>query len=198
MAFTLPALPYAYDALEPVIDEQTMSIHHTKHHQWYVTKLNAALEDSDYSNRTIEELMTKIDTLPDEIETSVRNNGWWHFNHSLFWTTMIPGGKPMSSEFEQRMIRSFGSIAQAKELFTQAAASQFGSGRAWIAVDGDQLTIESTPNQDNPLMDGRTPILGVDVREHAYYLQYQNRRPDYINARWDNINRQQVENNASA
>jgi len=194
MAYTLPDLPYAFDALEPHIDAKTMEIHHDKHHATYVAKLNAAIENTDLGNLPIEELMAKIDTVPENIRTAVRNNGGGHANHSLFWTIMSPngGGEP-KGELAAAINATFGSFEKFKEQFSDAAANRFGSGWAWLCLDGNKnLHIESTPNQDTPLMNGHTPILGLDVWEHAYYLKYQNRRPEYINAFFNVINWDEV------
>ena len=193
MAFSLPDLPYAHDALEPSIDARTMEIHHGKHHAGYVSKLNAALEGhADLASRTIEQLVGDLGSLPDSIRTAVRNNGGGHFNHSLFWTVMGPaGGGAPSGALADAIDAAFGSFDGFKEKFAAAGATRFGSGWAWLGVGGDgRLCVCSTPNQDNPLMRGVveclcTPILGLDVWEHAYYLKYQNRRPDYIAAFWD-------------
>lgn len=183
MAYSLPALPYATDALEPHIDAKTMEIHHGKHHSGYVAKVNAAIEGTDLGNKTIEELVSNLDSVPENIRGAVRNNGGGHANHSLFWTVMSPsgGGEP-SGELADAINAEFGSFDGFKEKFSAAAATRFGSGWAWLSVDGGKLVVESSANQDNPLMDGRIPILGLDVWEHAYYLNYQNRRPDYIAA----------------
>ena len=184
MAFTLPDLPYAFDALAPHIDAQTMEIHHGKHHNTYVTKLNDAVSGSDLANQAIEDVCRNIETVPDKIRTAVRNNGGGHANHSLFWTVMSSGGggEP-SGPLAEAINASLGGFASFKEQFTAAALGRFGSGWAWLSVDGaGKLVVESTPNQDNPYMHGNTPILGLDVWEHAYYLNYQNRRPDYVAA----------------
>jgi Fe-Mn family superoxide dismutase len=197
MAFTLPELPYSYDALEPHIDKETMTIHHTKHHGGYVTKLNAAIEGTEWEAKTIEEMVASLNSVPDTIRTAVRNNGGGHANHSLFWTVMSPngGGEP-SGALANAITSTFGSFATFQEQFNAAATTRFGSGWAWLVVGKDgKLAVTSTPNQDNPLTDGLTPILGLDVWEHAYYLKYQNRRPDYITAWWSVINWQQVAEN---
>ncbi|QDS99719.1 superoxide dismutase [Adhaeretor mobilis] len=183
MAYTLPDLPYANDALEPHIDAQTMEIHHDKHHNGYVTKLNAALEGTGI-DKSIEDLCRNLDAVPKDKQGAVRNNGGGHANHSLFWTTMSPdgGGKPVGAlgEAIDNELNGFDGF---KDEFAKAAATRFGSGWAWLSVDSSgKLVVESTPNQDNPYMSGNTPILGIDVWEHAYYLKYQNRRPDYIEA----------------
>ena len=187
MAFTLPPLPYAYDALEPHIDARTMEIHYTKHHQAYVNNLNAAIEKApELANRSLDELMKGINSVPESVRTAVRNNGGGHWNHSLFWQIMgkNKGGEP-SGKLADAIKASFGDFSKFKEQFAAAGASRFGSGWAWLIKDGGKLAIVSTPNQDNPLMDGKEPIMGLDVWEHAYYLKYQNRRPDYISAWWN-------------
>jgi Fe-Mn family superoxide dismutase len=184
MAYKLPDLPYAYDALEPHIDARTMEIHHTKHHNAYVTKVNDAIEGTDLGNQTIEELITNLDKVPEKIRGAVRNNGGGHVNHSLFWTVMSPsgGGEP-SGKLAEAITSDLGGFDAFKEAFSNAAATRFGSGWAWLSVDpNNKLVVESTPNQDSPLTGGNTPILGLDVWEHAYYLNYQNKRPDYIAA----------------
>lgn len=187
MAYSLPDLPYPSDALEPHIDARTMEIHHGKHHNAYVTKLNDALESAGMSaDMPIEELCAKLDTVPEQVRTAVRNNGGGHANHSLFWTVMSPqGGGTPSGDLATAIDSELGGFDKFKEDFSNAAATRFGSGWAWLTVDGGKLKVESTPNQDNPWMEGRTPILGLDVWEHAYYLHYQNRRPDYIAAFWN-------------
>jgi superoxide dismutase, Fe-Mn family len=185
MAFSLPPLPYDYKALEPHIDEQTMRIHHDKHHGAYVNNLNAALEQHpDLQKKSIEELLGKIDALPEAIRTPVRNNGGGHANHSMFWTIMgSKGGGTPSGDLAKAIDSDVGGFDKFKEAFTKAAVTRFGSGWAWLSVDkAGKLSVESTPNQDNTYMTGKTPILGVDVWEHAYYLNYQNRRPDYVAA----------------
>lgn len=188
MAHTLPALPYAHDALEPHIDAQTMEIHHGKHHQGYVNNLNAALEGhDDLAKLDVEELLRNIDDVPEDIKQAVINNGGGHANHSLFWSIMSPnGGQPSSGEVGDAIKSAFGSLEAANEEFTTAATKRFGSGWAWLVIGDDGLEIYSTANQDSPLMQGHTPILGIDVWEHAYYLNYQNRRPDYVDA-WKNV-----------
>lgn len=195
MAFELPALPYASNALEPHIDAQTMEIHHGKHHNAYVTNLNKALEGhSDLQSKSLEELLTSLDSLPENIRTAVRNNGGGHANHSMFWQIMGPngGGEPTGA-LAQAINSAFGSFSQFKEQFAAAAAGRFGSGWAWLVVAPDgSLSITSTPNQDTPVMEGKNPILGLDVWEHAYYLKYQNRRPDYVAAFWNVINWDEV------
>lgn len=195
MAFELPPLPYASNALEPHIDQQTMEIHHGKHHNAYVTNLNKALEgQADLQNKSLEELLTSLNTLPSNIQTAVRNNGGGHWNHSLFWQIMSPnGGGAPSGDLANAINSAFGSFDAFKEQFAAAAAGRFGSGWAWLVVAPDgSLSITSTPNQDNPLMEGKTAILGLDVWEHAYYLKYQNRRPDYISAWWNVVNWEEV------
>ncbi len=194
MAYKLPELPYAYDALEPHIDKETMNIHHTKHHNTYVTNLNAAVEGkADLENKSIEELISNLDAVPEDIRTAVRNNGGGHANHSLFWTILCPnGGGAPTGELADAIANKFGSFDQFKEEFANAAKTRFGSGWAWLVVNNGELEVTSTPNQDSPLMEGKTPILGLDVWEHAYYLNYQNRRPDYISAffnvvKWDEV-----------
>ncbi|QDT42624.1 Superoxide dismutase [Mn] [Gimesia alba] len=194
MAYTLPELPYAYDALEPHIDARTMEIHHTKHHQAYISKANAALEGhDDLAAKSIEDLVSDLSAVPESIRGAIRNNGGGHANHSLFWTVMSPngGGNP-SGALGDDINSTFGSYDAFKEQFSNAAATRFGSGWAWLSVDGGKLVVESTPNQDTPLSEGRTPILGLDVWEHAYYLNYQNKRPDYISAFYNVINWEEV------
>ncbi|MEC1261188.1 superoxide dismutase SodA [Bacillus swezeyi] len=194
MAYKLPELPYAYDALEPHIDKETMNIHHTKHHNTYVTKLNDAVAGKqDLESKSVEELVANLDAVPESIRTAVRNNGGGHANHSLFWTLLSPnGGGAPSGELAEAIDKKFGSFDQFKEDFAAAAAGRFGSGWAWLVVNNRELEITSTPNQDSPLSEGKTPILGLDVWEHAYYLNYQNRRPDYIKAFWNVVNWDEV------
>ncbi len=191
MAFELPKLPYAYDALEPHFDAKTMEIHHTKHHQTYVTKLNEAVASAPaLAGKSLEELLTGIATVPDNVRGAVRNHGGGHHNHSLFWTVLGPncGGEP-TGDTAAALSAEFGSFATFKEKFSAVAAAHFGSGWAWLAVDkAGKLVLKSLPNQDSPLMEGLTPVLGLDVWEHAYYLKYQNRRPDYIAAFWNVVN----------
>jgi superoxide dismutase, Fe-Mn family len=194
--YQLPALPYEANALEPHFDGQTMNIHHDRHHATYVNNLNAALEGlDDLSSKSVEELIANLDAVPENIRTAVRNNGGGHANHSLFWTILAPnaGGAP-TGEIAEGINQAFGSYDQFKEEFTKAATGRFGSGWAWLVVDNGQLAITSTPNQDSPLMEGKKPVLGLDVWEHAYYLNYQNKRPDYIGAffnliNWDEVNK---------
>ncbi len=187
MAFELPALPYAYDALTPYIDEQTMTIHHTKHHNAYLTKLNDAIAGSELESQTAEQIISNLDAVPENIRGAVRNNGGGYVNHCLFWTVMGPGkgGEPTGA-LADAIQSAFGDFATFKAEFSNAAATRFGSGWAWLVVNSGSLAVTSTPNQDSPLMDGSgTPVLGLDVWEHAYYLNYQNRRPDYIEAWWN-------------
>jgi Fe-Mn family superoxide dismutase len=191
MSFSLPPLPYAYDALAPHIDEQTMRIHHDKHHAAYVNNLNAALEGQDaLLAMPIEALITDLSRVPEAKRTAVRNNGGGHANHTMFWEMMAPGGdRAPAGTLATALESAFGPMDAMKEQFNKAGTGRFGSGWAWISVDGQgALTIESTANQDSPLMEGRTPILGCDVWEHAYYLNYQNRRPDYLAAWWNTVN----------
>ena len=194
MAYSLPDLPYAYDALEPHIDVRTMEIHHTKHHQAYINKVNDALAGTDLADTCIIEVMKNLSSVPADKRVAVQNNGGGHANHSLFWTILSPnGGGHPSGDLAKAIDAKFGSIDAMKEQFNNAAATRFGSGWAWLSVDGQgELVVESTPNQDTPLSDGRTPILGLDVWEHAYYLNYQNRRPDYISAFWNVVNWDEV------
>ncbi|MFQ6046652.1 MAG: superoxide dismutase [Gemmatimonadales bacterium] len=194
MAHTLPDLPYAHDALEPHIDARTMEIHHGKHHQAYVDKLNAALEKHpNLQEKSVEELIGDILSVPEDIRTAVRNNGGGHANHSLFWTVMSPsgGGQPEGT-LADAIKSAFGDFDTFRQRFSDAAATRFGSGWAWLTVQGGTLAVQSTPNQDSPLMEGKTPILGLDVWEHAYYLKYQNRRPEYIAAWWNLVNWEEV------
>ncbi|SFL94143.1 superoxide dismutase, Fe-Mn family [Gracilibacillus orientalis] len=181
--FTLPELGYSFDALEPHIDQKTMEIHHGKHHQTYVTKLNAALEGHALADKSLEALLADLNSIPENIRTAVRNNGGGHFNHTFFWEVIAPGSKTDKPEGElaKAIDGAFGSFDQFKEEFSNAATTRFGSGWAWLVVNADgKLEVTSTPNQDNPISEGKTAILGIDVWEHAYYLNYQNRRPDYI------------------
>jgi Fe-Mn family superoxide dismutase len=187
MAFEVPDLPYAYDALEPHVDEATMKVHHDKHHQAYVDKANGALEGTEWEDKPIEEVLQNLDSLPDDKKGPVRNNGGGHANHTFFWQIMSPdgGGEP-SGSLGDAINEKFGSFDDFKEKFKAAGVGQFGSGWAWLVKDGDGVDITSTPNQDTPVMEGKTPIIGIDVWEHAYYLKYQNKRPDYIEA-WFNV-----------
>ena len=194
MAHELPKLPYDYAALEPHIDARTMEIHHSKHHQAYVTNLNAALDKhSELHSKSLDDLLRGINTVPEDIRTAVRNNGGGHWNHSRFWTWMAPGaGGAPTGALGDAINSAFGSFDKFKEEFAKAGVGRFGSGWAWLIDEGGKLSIVSTPNQDNPLMDGKRAILGLDVWEHAYYLKYQNRRPDYIAAWWNVVNWNEV------
>jgi len=194
MAFELPELPYAYDALEPHIDKETMNIHHTKHHNTYVTNLNNALAgNEELLSKSVEEVIANLDAVPEAARTAVRNNGGGHANHSLFWQILSPnGGGAPTGEIAEAITNKFGSFDAFKEEFAKAATTRFGSGWAWLAVNNGELEVTSTPNQDSPLMEGKTPVLGLDVWEHAYYLNYQNRRPDYIGAFWNVVNWDEV------
>ncbi|QHJ71485.1 superoxide dismutase [Planococcus halotolerans] len=194
MAYELPELPYAYDALEPHIDKETMNIHHTKHHNTYVTNVNAALEGhDDLSSKSVEELISDLNAVPEDIRTAVRNNGGGHANHSLFWQLLTPNGTGAPSGALAEAIDSkFGSFDEFKTKFETAGKTRFGSGWAWLVLSNGELEVTSTANQDSPLMDGKTPILGVDVWEHAYYLKYQNKRPDYLAAFWNVVNWDEV------
>ena len=194
MAFEVKPLSYAYDALEPHIDALTMEIHHSKHHATYVTNLNAAVEGTEFADKDINELIANLDALPADKQTAVRNNGGGHANHTLFWEVIAPGGSNTPvGEVAAAIDAKFGSFDAFKEEFAKAATTRFGSGWAWLIVDGDGVAVTSTPNQDSPVMEGKTPILGLDVWEHAYYLNYQNRRPDYIGAFWNVVNWDVVE-----
>ncbi|MDR7519407.1 MAG: superoxide dismutase [Armatimonadota bacterium] len=196
MPFELPPLPYAYDALEPHIDEQTMRIHHDKHHGAYVTNLNKALENAaNLQGKTIEDLLMNLAAVPESIRTAVRNNGGGHYNHTMFWNIMGPGGGGAPrGDLAKDIAAAFGSFDAFREAVNTAGLGRFGSGWAWLVLDGNgKLTVTSTPNQDNPLMDGQKPIMGVDVWEHAYYLKYQNRRADYLQAWWNTVNWTEVE-----
>jgi len=200
MSYTLPELPYAYDALEPHIDAKTMEIHHAKHHQTYINNINAGIEGTEWEDLSVEELVSKANQVPEYLKNNVINNGGGHANHSLFWTVMSPsgGGNP-EGEIAQAIDKELGGFEAFKEAFTKAALTRFGSGWAWLSVAPDQtIIIESSANQDSPLMHGNTPILGLDVWEHAYYLKYQNRRPEYIAAffnvvNWKEVNRRYLE-----
>lgn len=201
MSFSLPSLPYDFAALEPHIDARTMEIHHGKHHQAYIDKLNTALEQApEWQERSIEQILCNLEQLPETVRTAVRNNGGGHYNHSLFWESLAPAGKgggEPTGELAQKITEQFGSFAEFQKLFAEAATTRFGSGWAWlIAEPSGKLAIVSTPNQDNPIMEDLTvlPLLGLDVWEHAYYLNYQNRRPDYITAWWNVVNWQTVAN----
>jgi Fe-Mn family superoxide dismutase len=188
MPYEVPALPYAEDALEPNIDAQTMQIHHDKHHQAYVDKVNDALDGTDLADKPIEEVIQNLDQVPDDKRTAVRNNGGGHLNHSLFWESMSPdgGGEP-DGDLASAIDDAFGSFDDFKAKVKETGVGQFGSGWAWLVHDGSGLAVVGTPNQDNPISDGKTPLLGVDVWEHAYYLKYQNKRPDYIDAWWNTV-----------
>lgn len=192
MAFELPKLPYDYDALEPYIDKETMTIHHDKHHNTYVTKLNSAIEGTDLESKSIEEIIANLDSVPSDIQTAVRNNGGGHLNHSLFWEMMTPNSKEEGTVIDE-IKKQWGSLDKFKEEFADAAAGRFGSGWAWLVVNNGKLEITSTPNQDNPITEGKTPILGIDVWEHAYYLKYQNARPEYIKQFWNVVNWEKVD-----
>jgi Fe-Mn family superoxide dismutase len=189
MSYTVPPLPYDYNALEPHIDEATMRVHHDKHHQAYVDKANAALEGTEFADQPVQELIKNLNSLPQDKQGPLRNNGGGHYNHSLFWEWMAPGagGEPTGA-LAQAIDSAFGSFDDFKAKFKEGGVNQFGSGWSWLVHDGSGLALVSTPNQNNPLTDGKTPLLGVDVWEHAYYLKYQNRRPDYIDAWWNVVN----------
>ncbi|MGH2818348.1 MAG: superoxide dismutase [Actinomycetota bacterium] len=193
MAYTLPDLPYDYSALEPHIDAQTMEIHHTKHHQKYIDTANEALSGTEWADKPVEEVLRNLGSLPTDIRTKVRNNAGGHANHSLFWTVMGPdGGGDPSGAVANAINDAFGSFKQFQEKFTETGVGQFGSGWAWLVVDGGKLDAIGLPNQDSPVIEGKTPILGIDVWEHAYYLKYQNKRPDYIEAWWNTVNWDEV------
>ena len=199
MAYTLPDLPYDYSALEPHIDAQTMEIHHTKHHQKYIDTANEALSGTEWADKPAEEVLQNLPSLPNDIKTKVRNNAGGHANHSLFWTVMGPdgGGEP-SGSVADAISDTFGSFKQFQEKFTETGVGQFGSGWAWLVRDGGKLDVIGLPNQDSPVIEGKVPILGVDVWEHAYYLKYQNKRPDYIEAWWNTVNWDEVNNRFEA
>lgn len=200
MAYTLPQLPYAYDALEPNIDTQTMEIHHTRHHQTYINNINAAIEGTEWEKLSVEALVSKVNEVPAELKNNVINNAGGHANHSLFWTVMCPqgGGEPIK-QIAAALEKDVGGFEKFKEAFTKAALTRFGSGWAWLSVTPEKkLIVESSANQDSPLMNGNIPVLGLDVWEHAYYLKYQNRRPEYIAAffnviHWEEVNRRYLE-----
>jgi Fe-Mn family superoxide dismutase len=195
MAFTLPALPYDFAALEPHIDAKTMEIHHGKHHQTYVNNLNAAIEKApELASKSLDDLMRNVSSLPETVRAQIRNNGGGHWNHSMFWQIMAPkaGGEP-GGALGAAIKSAFGDYAKFREQFSAAGVGRFGSGWAWLTNSGGKLAITSTPNQDNPLMEGQKAIMGLDVWEHAYYLKYQNRRPDYINAWWNVVNWKEIE-----
>ena len=200
MAFKLPPLPYDFSALEPHIDAKTMEIHHGKHHQTYVNNLNAAIEKApELGTRSLDDLMRNVNTLPEAVRTPIRNNGGGHWNHSMFWQIMAPktGGEP-GGNLGAAIKSAFGDFAKFREQFSAAGVGRFGSGWAWLINTGGKLSITSTPNQDNPLMEGQKAIMGLDVWEHAYYLKYQNRRPDYITAWWNVVNWKEVEKRFAA
>jgi superoxide dismutase, Fe-Mn family len=191
--YELPELPYAYDALEPTIDEQTMRIHHGKHHQAYVDNLNKALDGTEWDGRPLEQVLANLSSLPDDKQAAVRNNGGGHANHSLFWQIMKPGGGgDPSGALAQAIADSFGDVDQLKAAINDGGVKRFGSGWTWLAWDGTGLAVYSTANQDSPLLQSHVPLLGIDVWEHAYYLRYQNRRPDYLGAWWDVVNWDEV------
>lgn len=199
MAYELPKLPYDYKALEPHIDAQTMEIHHTKHHQAYITKLNEAIQGTDLGSKNVEDLLRSISDVPEKIRVAVQNHGGGHANHSLFWKLLSPkGGGTPTGKLAAAIDSDLGGFEKFKESFNNAAATRFGSGWAWLVANKGKLSVESTPNQDSPLMAGKTPILGLDVWEHAYYLKYQNRRPDYISAFWNVVNWEQAGKNFEA
>jgi superoxide dismutase, Fe-Mn family len=199
MAHELPPLPYDYDALAPTIDEQTMRIHHGKHHQAYVDNLNKALEGTEWADRPLEQVLANLDLIPEDRRAAVRNNGGGHHNHSFFWQIMKPkGGGDPSGELETAIADTFGDPDQLKALINDTGVKRFGSGWTWLLWDGTGLAVRSTPNQDSPLMDDDVPLLGIDVWEHAYYLKYQNRRPDYLAAWWDVVNWDEVERRYAA
>jgi Fe-Mn family superoxide dismutase len=189
MAFEVPPLPYDYGALEPTIDEETMHLHHDKHHQAYVNALNTAVEGTEWADKPIEEILKNLSSLPDDKRTAVRNQGGGHYNHSLFWEWMSPdGGSAPDGALADAINSAFGSFYDFKAKLKDAGVKRFGSGWSWLVHDGSGLAVVSTANQDNPISDGQTPLLGVDVWEHAYYLKYNNRRPDYLDAWWDVVN----------
>jgi Fe-Mn family superoxide dismutase len=193
MPYEVPPLPYAYDALEPHIDEQTMRIHHDKHHQAYVDNVNKALEGTAWADRAIEDVLTSLDAVPEDKRIAVRNNGGGHYNHTLFWEAMGPGGGGApSGDLAAAIDGAFGSFDDFKAALKDAGLKRFGSGWAWLVKDGAGLAVVSTPNQDNPISDGKAPLLGVDVWEHAYYLKYQNRRADYLDAWWNTVDWDEV------
>jgi Fe-Mn family superoxide dismutase len=199
MAYEVPDLPYGYDALEPHIDAQTMTLHHDKHHQAYVDKANAALEGTEFDGKPVEEVLQSLSSLPDDKQGPFRNNGGGHANHTLFWESMSPdgGGEP-SGELGDAIASAFGSFDAFKEQFEANGVGQFGSGWTWLVLDGGELKLAKTANQDSPILDGQTPLLGNDVWEHAYYLKYQNKRPDYLKAWWNVVNWDKVAERYSA
>jgi len=192
MPYELPALPYAHDALEPTIDARTMEIHHGKHHQAYVDNLNKAVAGTEWDGRPLEQVLALLDEIPEDIRTAVRNNGGGHANHSLFWTIMTPGGSEPSGALADAIADTFGGLDALKAAVIDGGVKRFGSGWTWLTWDGTALAVVSTPNQDSPLMSDDVPLLGIDVWEHAYYLNYQNRRPDYLAAWWDVVNWDEV------
>jgi superoxide dismutase, Fe-Mn family len=193
MPFEVPPLPYDYNALEPHIDEQTMRIHHDKHHQAYVDNANKALDGTDWADKPVEEILKNLDAIPEDKRMAVRNNAGGHANHTLFWTVMGPnGGGTPSGELASAIDSALGGFDALKEKLSQAGITRFGSGWGWLVWNGSALEVTSTPNQDSPLSDGKTPLLGIDVWEHAYYLNYQNRRPDYVAAWWNVVNWDEV------
>jgi Fe-Mn family superoxide dismutase len=192
MPFEVPPLPYDYDALEPHIDEETMRLHHDKHHQAYVDNANKALEGTDWADRPVEEILQSLDSLPEDIRMAVRNNAGGHANHSFFWEIMSPVGGEPEGDLAEAIDSAFGGVQQLAEQVNDAGVKRFGSGWTWLVLDGDSLAVTSTPNQDSPLSEGKTPILGIDVWEHAYYLKYQNRRPEYLQAWWNVANWQEI------
>jgi Fe-Mn family superoxide dismutase len=199
MAFSVPPLPYAYDALEPHIDKATMEVHHDKHHQAYVDKANAALEGTSLADASVEEVLKSLEDVPEGKRSAVKNNAGGHYNHTLFWESMSPdgGGEP-DGELAEAIASAFGSFADFQAKLKEAGVNQFGSGWSWLVRDGSGLSIVGTPNQDSPLSAGKTPLLGVDVWEHAYYLKYQNRRPDYIDAWWNVVDWKKISERFSA
>jgi Fe-Mn family superoxide dismutase len=199
MAYEVPPHPYPYEALEPHIDAQTMTIHHDKHHQAYVDKVNAALEGTDFADKPIEEIIADLDAIPEDKRTAVRNNGGGHYNHTLFWESMSPnGGAGPDGDLGAAIDSAFGSFESFQEKFEAAGVGQFGSGWAWLVLAAGELAVTSTPNQDNPLSAGKTPLLGNDVWEHAYYLKYQNQRPAYLKAWWSTVDWTKVAERYSA
>lgn len=200
MAFELPALPYSHDALEPVIDKATMELHHGKHHNSYVTNLNKAIEGTEWESKSIEEIIANLDKLPEDIRTAVRNNGGGHLNHSMFWELLQAPSEDneVPAELKSKLEEAFGSVEAFKEAFEKAGAGQFGSGWAWLVDNNGKLEVVGTANQDNPITDGKKPLLGVDVWEHAYYLNYQNRRPEYLSSFWKVVNWNKVLENCNA
>ena len=199
MAFEVPPLPYDYNALEPTIDEETMRLHHDKHHQAYVDKANGALEGTEWADKPVEEVLQNLSSLPEDKQGPVRNNGGGHANHTLFWENMSPGGGGQpKGELADAINEAFGSFDAFKEQFEANGVGQFGSGWTWLVLDGGQLKLEKTPNQDSPVLNGQTPLLGNDVWEHAYYLKYQNKRPDYLKAWWNVVNWDRVAERYSA